>query len=486
MKLSFKKKNLVNKEIINKEVIKKKFLNKKVIIIATIIIAIIGGIVGYKIYANKKAQAAKGNVKYTTLSKTNLVKSLSTSGSVKSDSNTNVYSNSTGKVKTVNVSVGDKVKAGDILAVLDTETLEQDIAKLQETIKNNDASTQIDLENNKKAYDNLIYLYDNNLNTDLISKETAVNSNKLDLETAQKNYDYNKVMLENGEVSQEVLNKAKNDYEKAKANYDNATVNLENSKVTVQQSLNKAKNDYEKSKIASENKSNQMDLENKQKALVDCTIVAPVDGTITTVNATVGNSSSGALFKIEDLSDLIVNVSIAEVDVPKIKVGQKANITTDATGKEVIAGEIMSIDPISSSSSTSTSSSSNSSSGSSSSSSSTSTSTDVTFTAKVKIDSKNENIKEGMNAIVNIVLDEKDDIYAVPYSSIVKSKNGNNIYVAEEQKGKYVVKEIPVTKGIESDVNIEIQGEDIKDGLIVIGDTTTYKPGSIVQINKNK
>lgn len=485
MKLSFKKKNLVNEEIINKEVIKKKFLNKKVIIISTIIIAIIAGIVGYKIYANKKAQAAKGNVKYTTLSKTNLVKSLSTSGSVKSDSNTNVYSNSTGKVKTVNVSVGDKVKAGDVLAVLDTETLEQDIAKLQETIKNNDASTQIDLENNKKAYDNLMYLYDNNLNTDLISKETAVNSNKLDLETAQKNYDYNKVMLENGEVSQEVLNKAKNDYEKAKANYDNATVNLENSKVTVQQSLNKAKNDYEKSKIASENKSNQMDLANKQKALVDCTIVAPVDGTITNVNATVGNSSSGALFKIEDLSDLIVNVSIAEVDVPKIKVGQKANITTDATGKEVIAGEIMSIDPISSSSSTSTSSSSNSSSGSSSS-SSTSTSTDVTFTAKVKIDSKNENIKEGMNAIVNIVLDEKDDIYAVPYSSIVRSKNGNNIYVAEEQKGKYVVKEIPVTKGIESDVNIEIQGEDIKDGLIVIGDTTTYKPGSIVQINKNK
>ena len=77
-------------------------------------------------------------------------------------------------------------------------------------------------------------------------------------------------------------------------------------------------------KIASENKSNQMDLANKQKDLANCTIVAPVDGTITSVNATVGNSSSGALFKIEDLSDLIINVSIAEVDVPKIKVGQKA------------------------------------------------------------------------------------------------------------------------------------------------------------------
>ena len=89
-----------------------------------------------------------------------------------------------------------------------------------------------------------------------------------------------------------------------------------------------------------------------------------------------------------------------------------------------------------------------------------------------------------MNAIVNIVLDEKDDIYAVPYSSIVKKGNENSIYVAEEEKGKYIVKEIPVTKGIESDVNIEIKGEDIKDGLIIIGDTSTHKPGSIVQIKK--
>lgn len=466
------------KQIFSKE----KLLNKKVIIGGIIVILIVAGGVAYKINADKKAQAAQSNVKYTVLSKTNIVKSLSTSGTVKTNNYTNVYSNSTGKVKTVNVSVGDKVKAGDVLAVLDTQTLEQDIAKLQETIKNNDATTQIDLENKKRAYEDALYLYNNNLNTDLINGEADVNSSKLTLEDKQKTNEYNKVMFENGEISKDALNKSQNDYENAKANYDKATVALESKKVSVKQSLTTAENNYKTAQINANNKSNKMDLENKQKDLANCTIIAPVDGTITSVSATVGNASSGALFKIEDLTDLIINVSIAEVDVPKIKVGQKAKITTDATGKEEIAGEVMSIDPISSSSSTSSTSSSNSSS--SGSGSSSSTSTDVTFTAKIKIDSKNENIKEGMNAIVNIVLDEKDNIYAIPYSSIVKKNNENSIYVADQQNGKYVVKEIPVTKGIESDVNIEIEGEDIKDGLIVIGDTSTHKPGSIVQIKK--
>lgn len=461
---------------------KDKLLNKKFIIGGIIIILIVTGGVVYKINADKKAQAAQSNVKYTVLSKTNIIKSLSTSGTVKTNNYTNVYSNSTAKVKTVNASAGDKVKAGDVLAVLDTYTLEQDIAKLQETIKNTTASAQNKLENAKRTYEDAKYLYDNKLNTDIINAEADVNSNKLSFEDKQRTYEYNKVMFDNGEISKNDLNKAQNDYENAKASYDKSTVALESKKVTVKQSLEKAKNDYEDAQISANDKSNQISLENKQKDLANCTIVAPVDGTVTSVNATEGSSSNGALFKIENLDDLVISVSIEEVDVPKVKIGQKAKITTDATGKEDITGEVMSIDPVSSNSSTSSSSSSSTSS--SSSSSSTSTSTNVTFTAKVKIDSKNENIKVGMNAIVNIVLDEKDDIYAVPYSSIVKKGNENSIYVAEEENGKYIVKEVPVTKGIESDVNIEIKGEDIKDGLIIIGDTSTHKPGSIVQIKK--
>ena len=340
---------------------KEKLLNKKFIIGGIIIIIIVTGGVTYKINADKKTLAAQSNVKYTVLSKTNIVKSLSTSGTVKTNSYTNVYSNSTAKVKTVNASAGDKVKAGDVLAVLDTYTLEQDIAKLQETIKNTNASAQNKLENAKRTYEDAKYLYDNKLNTDIINAEADVNSNKLSFEDKQRTYEYNKVMFDNGEISKNDLNKAQNDYDNAKASYDKSTVALESKKVTVKQSLEKAKNDYEDAQISANDKSNQISLENKQKDLANCTIVAPVDGTVTSVNATEGSSSNGALFKIENLDDLVISVSIEEVDVPKVKIGQKAKITTDATGKEDITGEVMSIDPVSSNSSTSSSSSSSSS-----------------------------------------------------------------------------------------------------------------------------
>lgn len=486
MKLTFSKKNISDKESVNNKFMKKKFFSKKVIIISAITISIISIFGAFKIKANKQAKAAQNNVKYIVLSKTNLIKNLSTSGTIKSNNDTNVYSNYSGKVKTVNVSVGDKVKAGDVLAVLDSYTLEQDIAKLQETIKNNEASTQIDLENKKKAYDDALYLYNNNLNTDIINAQADVNSTKLALDDKQKTYEYDKAMLQNGEISQDVLNKAQNDYENAKSNYDKATVALESKKVSVKQALSVAENNYKTAQINAENQTSKIDLANKQKDLANCTIVAPVDGTITSVSATVGSASNGALFKIENLDDLIVDVSVDEVDVPKIKVGQKAKITTDATGKDEFAGEVISIDPISSNSSTSTSSTGSSSSNSSGggNNNSSSNNTNVTFTAKIKIDSANGNIKVGMNAIVNIILDEKDDIYTVPYSAVVNKNNKSSIYVAEQQNGQYVVKEIPVTKGMESDVNVEIQGEDLNDGLIVLTDTSNYKPGSIVQIKK--
>ena len=92
MKLSFKKKNLENKEIINKEIITKKFLNKKVISVICILLVIALGFTIYKVKFAKKA-TTQSNVKYTTLKKTNISTTISSSGAIKSGDSTNVYSN---------------------------------------------------------------------------------------------------------------------------------------------------------------------------------------------------------------------------------------------------------------------------------------------------------------------------------------------------------------------------------------------------------
>lgn len=81
---------------------------------------------------------------------------------------------------------------------------------------------------------------------------------------------------------------------------------------------------------------------------------------------------------------------------------------------------------------------------------------------------------------------KKDDIYSVPYGAVINNSGQNEVYAAVEQGGKYIVKEIPVTKGIESNANVEIDGSDLSDGMIILNEPTSYKVGDPVEINSRK
>lgn len=484
MKLSFKKKNLVNTEIESKGAVTKSFFNKKIISLIAVVLVVA---VGFGIYKFKfaKPKTTQNNVRYTTLKKTKIESTISSSGAIKSGNSTNVYSNFTYNVQNINVSIGDVVKKGDVLATIDTTTLEQDIAQNEQSVAASEQKAQLTLASSKQKYDNLQYLHDNNLNTDVINAEKALDAAKLDLEEKQKVYEYDKAMLANGQVSQDTVNKAQTDYQNAQGTVDKNSVALEAAKVTADQNLAQAKTDYETAQANANDHSARLQLENKKDQLKNREVVAPVDGTVTNINAVVGQESSGALFVIQDLSNLIVNVTVDETDINKIKVGQKAEITTDASGSDIIEGQVVSFEPVSSSASanTSTTSTSNGKTSSSSSSSSNSTSSDVTFNVKVQITGQNDKIKVGMNSVVNIVIDGKDDVYAVPYQTVLNKNGKYDVYAAVDEGGKYVVKEIPVTEGLQSAATVEIEG-DLSDGMIILDSPSSYTVGSTVDIKK--
>lgn len=482
----------------------KKLLNKKVLICFAVLVCIIAAGIFLKIKFFSKANNSQSSVRYTTLAKGNLTTNLSSSGAIKSLSSSSIYSSLDTEVKEINVKVGDTVKKGDILAVMDTTDLESELQKLQDTLDINDKQKALQLEEKKQAYDNALSLYESNQNTDILNAQAKVESSQRDLDSAERNYNYQKEMYDNGQISQDEYLTAESKYNNAKTSYDNAKASLASSKLNVEQNLTKAKNDYQQALLNSQDLTTTNEIANKQKQIDKAVIKAPFDGTITTVNATVGETCSGSLFDIQDLDNYVVKVDIDETDVSKVQVGQKATITVDAIGNTPLEGEVISIDPVSSNSSTESSSGSSSGSGGSSSSksgsagsssggssassgsSSNSTSSDVTFTCEIQINTKDENLKVGMNAVVNIILDETDDVYSVPYESILNNKGTSSIYVAQEDNGKYIIKEIPVTTGMESDINVEINGDDLKDGMIVLSSPSSYKVGSTVEINKNR
>ena len=64
--------------------------------------------------------------------------------------------------------------------------------------------------------------------------------------------------------------------------------------------------------------------------------------------------------------------------------------------------------------------------------------------------------------------------------------DNKSIYVAEksgEKENEYIIKELPINTGLESDFNVEISGEGISEGIFVIDDPSTCKVGDKIQIN---
>ena len=73
-------------------------------------------------------------------------------------------------------------------------------------------------------------------------------------------------------------------------------------------------------------------LTSLQTALEECTLTATMDGTITALNATVGDVCSGTVATIQDVENLTVEVTIPASSVGKLSTGMTCRITSDATG----------------------------------------------------------------------------------------------------------------------------------------------------------
>jgi len=472
--LKFDIKKLKPKGISLKRLKLKKKPSKKIILLGIIFIIVVAFIIG-KLVMPKPAL----EVKHTILSKSKIINSINVLGDIKSKNSINVYSTLNNPVKEIKVEAGDKVKVGDVLAILDSAGLEKDIEQATFTAETAEKNAKIQLDTAKKAYDDELHLYNSNSNADIKNAEETLNLAKINYDDKKKIYEKNKTLFEAQAISESDLNKVEIEFYTAKSDYDKATVALENAKVKTSQALNTAKSSYETAEINNSNTSQRIALEKQKQQFDDCTIKATMDGTITAVNAVVGNPGSGVLFQIESLDNMEVTTSIKEVNIANVKVGERVDIKTDGTGDEVTQGEVISVNPTAKKGDISQGQG-------KAASQSQGTSSDASFEAKIKINDINKNMKSGMSARLTIITSEKSDIYAVSSDSIVQNEDSKSIYIAEKSDGKpneYIIKALPINIGLESDFNVEILGDGISEGIIIIDDPSTHKVGEIIQIN---
>jgi len=146
-------------------------------------------------------------------------------------------------------------------------------------------------------------------------------------------------------------------------------------------------------------------LADAQSTLADYSVKSPFDGIIATVTGVKGdNGSSGTAVATVITKQLLAQISLNEVDVAKVKIGDKATLTFDAAPDLSITGELVQIDTIG-----------------------TSTQGVVNYNAKISFDTQDERIKPGMSATAAIITSVDQDVLLVPNAAL--KTQGTTSYV---------------------------------------------------------
>ena len=153
----------------------------------------------------------------------------------------------------------------------------------------------------------------------------------------------------------------------------------------------------------------QTSLQNAQDKLSDYQITAPISGTVITKTAKAGDKieggSSGTLCTIYDLSYLEMTMSIDELDISAVVVGQTVNITADAVEGQTYTGVVTKVSVAGTTSGGIT-----------------------TYPVTVRID-ETDGLLPGMNVDAEIVLEEASGVMAIPNGAV---NRGNTVLVTAD------------------------------------------------------
>jgi len=177
----------------------------------------------------------------------------------------------------------------------------------------------------------------------------------------------------------------------------------------------------------------QQSLGNAEKKLEEASIIAPFDGVVAAVGAKTGDTilATTTMIYLIDPTSLELIVEIDEMDIPEINLGQKAIISVDSMPDDTFTGVVTSIYPVP-----------------------TSGTGIVTYNVRINFEAFNDNqIKVGMNASADIVVEERIDALLIPKEALEIDNDGRPItrVIADEE-----VEERNVVIGISDGMQTEI------------------------------
>lgn len=344
-------------------------------------------------------------------------------GTLEPLSKVEIIAEESGKVAEVLVKEGDTVEKGQLLLRLDTQDLEISKAQVLAQLK----SAQIDLEE----------LLAGATEVELRSKEAQYTEALLSLEEARKTLARNEKLFASGAISKEELEASRNEVIRREKALAVAQAELEETrKKPKAEDVARARARIEEIEAS---------LRSIERRIEKAEIRSPLAGIVLSVNVeegdfvSSGTSASGGTSPVvvADLSTMKVDVPVNEVDIPRVKVGQRARITLDAFPGMTFEGEVVAIAYQGKT-----------------------TENVVTYDTTVHLPNPENLLRAGMTANVEIVIEEKENALLVPVSA-VQERGGKAFVFVKNAEGQPEPRE--VTLGVRSDTFVEVV-EGVKEG----------------------
>ncbi len=195
-------------------------------------------------------------------------------------------------------------------------------------------------------------------------------------------------------------------------------------------------------------KNAELSLDDQRDRLDDYTLRSPISGTVISKTMKAGDTLDGtksSLAIVADMSKLTFEISVDELYIQKLKVGQKVSVTADAVEGRVFEGTVDTISIIG-----------------------TPTSGVTVYPVTVVI-SEYEGLLPGMNVDAKIVISSASDVLTAPVNAVTRGnlvlvKNDSNIQGAQAEGREMRIPEapegykyIPIETGIANDNLVEIK-----------------------------
>ena len=437
-------------------------------------------------FQNQRQVSSQSGYQTVEAHEGSLKATIGATGTVRSNQSAILTWQTSGTIGDIQVVLGEQITKGSTLASLLPGSLPQNVILAQadlviakralETVTNSittQAQAQLALANAQRTYDDAKWTRQN-LETGRDNIDAAANAEaqyiiaSKSLETAQAAYDRVASLADDNPIkaqaystlyaAQQAVKSRLNAWNWYKSQANSQDISEADARLALaeaqlqdaQREWDRLKNGPDPDDIASA----QARVTASQAILKFASLLAPFSGTVTEVKSMLGDQVSPGVpgFRVDDLSRLLVDVQVSEVDINGVKMDQPVTLTFDAILDVIYNGKVVSVAQVGNT-----------------------TQGAVTFTVTVELTDFDNRVKPGMTSAVTIVVNQLDNVLLVPNRAVRLVDNQRVVYILVNGEAK----EVEITLGATSGIDSEVLSGDLKKGdLIILNPSLNIGPGS--------